>query len=115
MPEPKDEAQAAGALHYSALVFAGSTQLLSEGPGRYRVENSLSGRGLDIDGRDLQLLRLFSEPTIAARAVHESRLEPSRAATLVEQLRALGILTPVGLHTRLPAEPTSRPATTLFR
>ena len=100
---------------FSALVLSHATQILAAGPDRYRVENSISGRSLEIDGAGLQLLRTFQLPMLAARAARDTKLDPEEAEALIAQARELGILAPIGLESSAPTQLTRTPELSLFR
>jgi agmatinase len=100
---------------YSALLLAHAAQILPRGAGRFWIENQLSGRGIEIEAQELEFLRVFREPTTTGRALQGSSLDPARVEALVQALQGLGILTPVGLHNRLPPHLTIQTQQTLFR
>jgi agmatinase len=100
---------------YSALVYSNAAQILPVGARRYRVENSLSGQGLELTQAQLELLRAFTRPTTPQAALEGTALDRQEALSLLTELRELGILTPAGLHSRPPPSLTSRPAACLFR
>lgn len=85
------------------------------GAGRFRVENSLSGRATEIDGTALALLRHFQRPTLAARAAGDTKLDPEEAAALIAKWRELGILAPIGLQSSAPTQLTRTPELSFLR
>jgi agmatinase len=101
--------------NYSRLVLSGASQIAFLGPGRYLVEHALSGRGIEIDADGVALLRVFTRPALPRDALSQSPLEPLRAERLLRELRALGLLTPVGLQSSLPPQLAVQPERGLFR
>ncbi len=91
-PKPV-EALSDSDLRHRARQLSNSVQVRALGNSRYRVENVLTGRGVDLSWQELTLVRQFNQPELPSRALKVAQLPGSRGPELLEELLGLAILT----------------------